>query len=247
MKAPKNLLIRLLYLVCIGSGFAYAADNGSGEIGTHLYAEKTLHSKTGMTWHYRVDDVNRLVSFRREGSSSGGFEYLYEGDSRKPAAARLVGHKWQLRNMSQVNDDSGCVNNRNSNPKTISAVLKLPIRNSQILLRPQQNLGDRFFIKTFVPGEGDVVTESINAFNDLELFYDGLYGQQDIEWQALLWALRTPEERQKCVDFCNDVTDAAWLSCGSIALLGFEAAPIATACAAYFWYKRDQCRSGCSK
>lgn len=39
-------------------------------------------------------------------------------------------------------------------------------------------------------------------------------------------AVAPPDRRQQCIDFCNDLTNAAWLACGSLGVLAAAVAVV---------------------
>ena len=93
--------------------------------------------------------------------------------------------------------------------------------------------------------------------------YDDIYYQQamdtynDIQWMMEDWyslgwdwwdmAAAPPDRRQQCTDFCNDLTDAAWLACGSLGVLGAGGAVVGLGCAIYFFDRRARCRADCQR
>jgi hypothetical protein len=75
-----------------------------------------------------------------------------------------------------------------------------------------------------------------------QTYIDNTWMQNDLGF--LFGPTPTPQERQECIDRCNDVKDALDLVCIAIAV---EAPPIGAICAAANWAARAACRGNCNK
>lgn len=244
MKHMQNAIIRMIMVLLLGVpviGFA----NESGD--QFSKPEKTWVGKSGHTWHIRTDDAKRLLSFKRLGSTGLGVEFLYDEASTRPIAARLDGRQWHHKQTSLLNrSDSrdNCSSNKLSNG-ILPAVFKPSITHALTSNgNARMSLGAPAFTKASVGDGGDAYQQqTLQTYIDLQLITD--------DWYSAVWDwdpfAATPERREQCISACNDITDAAWLVCGAIGVLGPYGAAVGFACAAYFYSRREDCRAQCRR
>lgn len=215
---------------------------------------KVWRDKNGKHWHYRTDHQNRLLTYKRIGSVAPEMRFLYDEQSGKPIAARLGDGEWfyatEIRAVGAVVRTPSCEFGMSVGraPKITSMIVAPAMQNLAFSGQTPQINSFRY---AYVPGdEEDQFAQQLNAaYQDLQWFMEGMYR----EFQFDDFARRSPEERQRCVDACNNVTDLAWLSCGSFALLGVVGGPagallgvaLGVGCGLYFYDRREQCRREC--
>ncbi len=203
----------------------------------------TWMGSNGNIWHFRTDESKRLISFKRVGSKGKEIQYLYENDSRKPVAARLAGQQWQRKKMSfgdQGDSTSQCSGDQ-LNMGSIPKVLKTAVSPSyaQINTQISQLSKPRFQKAYYEQIDQTGYDDAMATYMDLQLMMQDYYNQWDM-------FIRTPEERRKCIDYCNDLTDLAWLTCAGFGFLGPGGVAVGFVCGFYFYDKRAECRDKCA-
>lgn len=247
-------LIRLVLkmLLCLG-----LAGVGSSALGTetsavsdHQLSEpvKTWIGKSGHTWHFRSDSAKRMISFKRVGSKGHEIEFQYDGDSNRPSAARIVGYAWSRKNVSLMDQSDvrdKCIGG-NLNQGILPAVFKPSIARALDSKWQTQQISRAQSFKKVDSGVYDDIyyQEALDTYNDIQWMMNDWYLQG---WDWWDMAAPSPDKRQQCTDFCNDVTDAAWLACGTLGVLGPGGVVVGLGCAIYFFDRRARCRADCQR
>lgn len=248
-----NFLVHLVGLFfCVACSVAFAQSSaGDGEHSSKPV--KFWKDKHGNSWHYRTDHSGRLLTYKRMGSIAPEMQFSYDDVTGKPIAARLGSGTWMFKSASRMSErlmDGGCAG-VGLNKGVLPAIYRPEIGTKLVRQLPKTSANVSSLRNAFNPGDDDdqLIAEAYAAYEDLQLMMAGLYAELQFEFENK----RTPEEIARCQTLCNDVTDLAWIGCGSFAAIGLIGGPaggaaavaLGLACMTYYYGEREKCRAGC--
>lgn len=223
-------------------GGAIASDHGKGNADLDKPVKTWVGKKHGHTWHYRTDASNRVISFKRVGSKAPEVQFAYDGETGKVAAARIAGHSWFHKSAAFAHRQSsgGCSSDLQSG--FMPAVAKAPAYSDMV----SKSFGQvtptiHKFRQVTIEQEDDADQYILDLYNDLRWWTDEIFN-------SMLYDLFPPgPQRDACINFCNDLTDAVWIVCSLFSFLGPYGPAATVVCVSYFYDRRAQCRLDCMR
>lgn len=221
---PRQFLKLLLFFALILDGVVQAQENSPSRIGESHAVEKMWQGKSGHIWIYRTDHANRQISLKREGAKGFEIEFIYEGDSSVPVAARIGGRKWHFKKTSlmyQAESRSECGKPGLSNG-ILPAVYKPTLTPDLALYAQKSKLTEFSRRKTDLLLQDEIDSRYWETYYDFASYIDDVNYGLDQYWDAIVPPMKDPV----CVARCDSLYDGWLFVCGAM----FDVPPVGIAC-----------------